>query len=76
MKEHLRLIVKFKEEALYYPGFGGSTEVLEKKGRRVKTIITNDDFICVANKDIKAKIYADGRFEIEKHDNTQKLECK
>lgn len=70
---HQRLIVKFKDEALYYPSHVTPATPLKINDRRVKTIITNDEFIVVANKYIKAKVYADGRYEIEPHDNTQKL---
>ena len=74
-REHQRLIVKFKEEAEYYASQKHTTP-LTKNGRRVKTIVTNDDFIVVANKFIKAKIYVDGRYEISPHDNKTTLECK
>ena len=78
MKEHKRLIVKFPDSSKYYEPRGTKHKADLKRldGSKIKTIISDDDYMCVANQNIKLKIYADGRLEIEKHDNTQKLECK
>ena len=72
MKEHKRIIVKFKKEAEYYNS-QSSTIPLKKNNRRVLTMVTNDDCIVVANKNIKATIYADGKILVEHHDNTKSL---
>ena len=68
--KHERLIVKVKGEALGYTdgNQNGANYVLRhSNGDRVKTIVTNDKFIEVANINIKVKIYADGRLEVGSH---------
>ena len=74
MKEHKRLIVKFPDEALgYIRGTKHTFPIRREDDSKVRTIITNDDYLEVANQKFKFKIYADGKFVAEPHDNTTKL---
>ena len=74
MKEHKRLIVKFPDEALgYFRGTGNTFPIRRDDNSKIRTIITNDDYLEVANQKFKFKIYKNGRFIAEPHDNTTKL---
>ncbi len=78
---HERIIIKFKDSAKNYlypiqKGLGGKakTESLTRNdGTNIRTVITDDESVIVANKKIKVTVYKDGSIEIDPHDNTTKI---
>ena len=77
-REYKRMIVKFKDEAEYYHGPRGdlTKPIKHPNGRKIKTIVTADEYLVVANQHAKVKMYSDGRIEIENHDNKTPLKIK
>ena len=77
-REYKRMIIKFKDEAEYYQGMHGKStrQLRHPNGNKIKTIVTADEYLVVANQHAKVKMYADGRIEIENHDNKTPLKIK
>ena len=70
MEKHDRLIVNIKGDALAYTGGypSKSTYVIKHDNdRKIHNIVTEDEVITVANKNIKVEVYRDGRVNVTSH---------